>query len=115
MRQGLAARVNHRGQVIAKRMICPSEHVNPKAGQAGLAQLLTALLLAMRAAVKFHHQPRLRAIEIDDAWCEQRLSPEMDAQVIATHLLPRVALFESQVLAQYGLPPQLRLGSLTQD
>jgi hypothetical protein len=101
--------VNHRRQVIAKRMICPSKHADPKAGQADLAQLIAALLLAMRTAVKFRHRPRLRAIEIDDACWKGRLSPEMAAEAIALHLLPRNALFGRQA------PPQLRVGSLRQD
>jgi hypothetical protein len=64
--QGIGDQVNHRGQVIADRMICHSEDANPKAGQAGVAQLVKTQPVAMGTTVNLHHQPHLRAIEIDD-------------------------------------------------
>ena len=85
--------------------MCHPGHANSKAGQVGVAQLVRALLAAMRTAVNLHHQPRLSAMEIDEAWWERLWSPEMDAQASATYLLPHHALFGSPGLAQCGSAP----------
>jgi hypothetical protein len=113
--QGITDQMNHPRQVITDRMIRHSQHANPEAGQVGVAQVIVALLVAMRTAVNFHHQTRLMAVEVDDVRSERLLSPEMDAQAVAAQLLPHDALFRSHVLAQFGGPPQqFRISWLTE-
>jgi hypothetical protein len=113
--QRIANCANHRGQIVAHRTICHPQHANLEAGQIAVAQMVVALLPAIRTAVEFHHQPRSMAVEVHDLWWERMLSSEMDSQTVATQLLPHDALLRSHMPAQFDrTPQQFRIGSLGQ-
>ena len=91
-REGLGVRVpptqrrsnrgNHRRQIIPHRDIRQPEHPDPAPPKIIVAHFVVSLLLAMRASIDLHHQPRRMTIEIHDVRREHLLSPEVRPQPI---------------------------------